>query len=268
MLADLTGKVALVTGGSYGLGFGIAKRMAEQGADIAVADIVTEGADSIVEKIRSIGRQAWSLLMDVTDKQAVMECAEEILRTAGKVDILVNNAGVSGAPGATGTTFRDEDWEFTWRVNVKGLADVTEAFLPHMREKRYGKIINISSVAAKAARYQTAYYATTKMAVIAYTQALAREFAKDNINVNAVAPGRIWTPFHQQWMENREKTGDPTVVGKDKHRVFEESAREVIPLGRPQTPEDIGAIATFLASDDARNITGQVIQCDGGQVMP
>ena len=136
-----------------------------------------------------------------------------------------------------------------------------------MRERQAGKIINISSVAAKAAKYQTAYYATTKMAVVAYTQALAREFAIENINVNAVAPGRIWTQFHQDWMKEREALGDEAVVGKDKHDVFMGALKEVIPMGRPQEPSDIGALVTFLASEEARNITGQTIQCDGGQVM-
>ena len=178
-----------------------------------------------------------------------------------------SNAGVAGAKGSTGTSFRDIDWEFTWKVNVKGLSDVTEAILPVMRERKYGKIINISSVAAKAAKYITAYYATSKMSVIAYTQALAREFASENINVNAIAPGRIWTAFHQDWMDEREKKGDELVKGKDKYDVFMAQLKEVIPMGRPQSPSDIGALAAFLASEDASNITGQTIQCDGGQVM-
>ena len=144
---------------------------------------------------------------------------------------------------------------------------MTEAILPVMRERKYGKIINISSVAAKAAKYITAYYATSKMSVIAYTQALAREFASENINVNAIAPGRIWTAFHQDWMDEREKKGDDLVKGKDKYDIFMAQLKEVIPMGRPQTPSDIGALAAFLASEDASNITGQTIQCDGGQVM-
>ena len=267
MLADLTGRVALVTGGGQGLGLGIVTKLAEQGADVAIADLNDANAASAAEKVRGLGRRAWTVHMDVIDKASVTAGVDEILSAVGRIDILVNNAGIAGAPGSTGTAYRDIDWELTWKVNVKGLSDVTEAVLPHMRERRYGKIINISSVAAKAARYVTAYYATTKMAVIAYTQAVAREFAKDNINSNAIAPGRIWTAFHQDWMENREQQGDQSVAGKDRYQVFEQAAREVIPLGRPQTPEDIGALAAFLASDDAKNITGQVIQCDGGQVM-
>ena len=131
-----------------------------------------------------------------------------------------------------------------------------------MIDRESGKIINISSVAARAAKYTTSYYATTKMAVIAYTQALAREFGPKNINVNAIAPGRILTHFHKEWVENRKKLGDTTT-----DLFSEEALKQVMPLGRAQTPDDIGALATFLASEDARNITGQTIQCDGGQVM-
>lgn len=267
MLADLTGKVAVVTGGGQGLGLGIVERMAEQGADIAIADLSIDNANSAAEKVRSMGRQAYTVQMDVTDKESANGAMRAIIASAGQIDILVNNAGVAGAPGSTGVGFRDIDWEFTWQVNVKGLSDVTEAVLPHMRERKYGKIINISSVAAKAARYVTAYYATTKMAVVAYTQALAREFAAENLNVNAIAPGRIWTAFHQEWMDERVKQGDKAFEGKDRYDVFESAAKDVIPLGRPQSPSDIGALAAFLASEDAKNITGQTIQCDGGQVM-
>ncbi|MBO03734.1 MAG: hypothetical protein CL731_01770 [Chloroflexi bacterium] len=267
MFADLSGKIALVTGGGQGLGLGIVMKLAAQGADIAIADLNEDNAASAAKQVEAIGRKAYTAKMDVSDKDSVIAAVEKLTADAGQIDILVNNAGVAGAPGSTGTGFRDVDWEFTWKINVKGLSDVTEAVLPQMRERKAGKIINISSVAAKAAKYQTAYYATTKMAVVAYTQALAREFALENINVNAVAPGRIWTQFHQDWMKEREALGDEAVVGQDKYEVFMGALKEVIPMGRPQSPEDIGALVTFLASEEARNITGQTIQCDGGQVM-
>ena len=267
MLADLTGRTALVTGGGQGLGLGIVERMAGQGANIIIADLNDDNAAAAVARVEELGSKGSAVHMDVTDQQSISDGVAIAYESAGRIDILANNAGVSGAPGSTGVEWRDVDWEFTWKVNVKGLSDVTEAILPQMREQQYGKIINISSVAARAARYVTAYYATTKMAVIAYTQALAREYATDNINANAIAPGRIWTAFHQEWMERRDAMGDPDVSGRAHLDVFEEAAAEVIPLGRPQTPSDIGALAAFLASEDARNITGQTIQCDGGQVM-
>jgi NAD(P)-dependent dehydrogenase (short-subunit alcohol dehydrogenase family) len=261
LLADLTGKTAIITGGGQGLGFGISTKMAQQGANIIVTDI--DGRNkSVVNKLAETNNvKSLYLEMDVTDQEQVNESIKKALNFSD-VNILVNNAGVSGAPGSTGTIWRDEDWDFTWKINVKGLHTVTEALLPHMIEKQSGKIINISSVAAKAAKYTTAYYATTKMAVIAYTQALAREFGPKNINVNAIAPGRILTEFHKEWVENRKNLGDTTT-----DLFSDEALKLVMPLGRAQSPEDIGALATFLASEDARNITGQTIQCDGGQVM-
>ena len=182
MLADLTGRTALVTGGGQGLGLGIVERMAGQGADIVIADLNDENAAAAVARVEELGCKGYGSAhgCDGSAEASRKVFLWPMMPQAGSI-ILANNAGVSGAPGSTGVEWRDVDWEFTWRVNVKGLSDVTEAILPQMREQRYGKIINISSVAARAARYVTAYYATTKMAVIAYTQALAREYAAENI---------------------------------------------------------------------------------------
>jgi len=260
LIADLKGKTAIVTGGGQGLGFGISTKIAEQGANLIITDLDERNMKTIEDLAKKNNVKSLYLEMDVTSKDSVTEAIGKALKFS-KVDILVNNAGVPGAPGSTGTRWRDIDWDFTWKVNVKGLHEVTEAVLPHMLENKSGKIINISSVAARAARYQTAYYATTKMAVISYTQALAREFGSSNINVNAIAPGRIYTQFHKDWVENRKKIGDELDL------FSKESLSSVMPLGRAQSPEDIGSLAAFLASDDAKNITGQTIQCDGGQVM-
>jgi NAD(P)-dependent dehydrogenase (short-subunit alcohol dehydrogenase family) len=261
LLADLTGKTAIITGGGQGLGLGISTRMAQQGANLIVTDIDERNKSVVSELANKYNVKYLYIEMNVTDQDQVEKGIGKALDFS-TVDILVNNAGVSGAPGSTGTVWRDQDWDFTWEVNVKGLHRVTEAVLPHMIERESGKIINISSVAARAAKYTTSYYATTKMAVIAYTQALAREFGSKNINANAIAPGRILTHFHKEWVENRKKLGDTTT-----DLFSEEALKQVMPLGRAQTPDDIGALATFLASEDARNITGQTIQCDGGQVM-
>ena len=261
MIADLSGKTAIVTGGGQGLGFGISTKIAGQGANIIVTDLDDRNKSAVEELAKKKNVKSLYLEMDVTDSSTITDAIGKAIEFSN-IDILVNNAGVPGAPGSTGTRWRDEDWDFTWKVNVKGLHEVTEAVLPHMIENESGKIINISSVAAKAAKYQPAYYATTKMAVISYTQALAREFGVSNINVNAIAPGRILTQFHKDWVDNRKKLGDTTTDLFSK-----ESLSSVMPLGRAQSPEDIGALAAFLASEDAKNITGQTIQCDGGQVM-
>ena len=267
MLADLSGRTALVTGGGQGIGRGIVLKLAEQGADVAIADINDRGAAKVVGEVKALGRKSFAVHMDVTDKASVEKGAKDVISGFGHLDILVNNAGVAGAPGSTGTSWRDEDWDFTWKVNVKGLMWVTEAVIPHFKERKYGKIINIASVAGRIARYSTAYYGTTKGAVIQYTKACASEWAPYNINVNGICPGRLWTQFWQDWMQNRADQGDPALKGKTTHQAFMEAAKAGIPLGRPQTPEDMGAMAAFLASEDAKNITGQSIEVDGGIVM-
>ncbi len=268
MFADLTARTALVTGGGQGIGRGIALVMAEQGADVAIADLPSGPGPEVAKEIEAVGRRALALQLDVTDKGQAQQAVADVIHAWGHLDILVNNAGIAGAPGGPGTgNVRDIDWELTWKVNMKGLADVTEAAIPHFRERNYGKIINIASVAARAPRFASAYYATTKSGVITYTQAVAKEMAPHNVNVNAICPGRLWTQFHQDWLTNREAQGDETVVGRDHHDVFEEAVKVAMPLGREQTPQDIGKLAAFLASEDARNITGQSIQVDGGQVM-
>lgn len=267
MLADLTGRTALVTGGGQGIGRGIVLTMARQGADVAIADINDEGAAKVVEEVKALGRKSFAVHMDVTDKATVDKGVADVIAGFGHLDILVNNAGVSGAPGSTGVGWRDEDWDFTWKVNVKGLMWVTEAVIPHFKERRYGKIVNIASVAGRIARYATAYYGTSKTSVIQFTKACAAEWAPYNVNVNGICPGRLWTQFWQDWIGTRIEQGDPTTAGKTAYEVFDEAAKATIPLGRPQTPEDMGAMAAFLASEDAKNITGQSIQVDGGIVM-
>ena len=267
MLADLAGRTALVTGGGQGIGRGIVLALARQGAEVAIADIDDESAAKVAAEAKALGRKSFAVHMDVTDKATVDRGVADVISGFGHLDILVNNAGVLGAPGATHTKQRDEDWDFTWKVNVKGLVWVTEAAISHFKQRRYGKIVNVASVAGRLVLYGTAHYGTTKSAVIQYTKACAAEWAPHNINVNAICPGRLWTGMWQNAVDNRRKQGDPSVEGKTGLQVFEEGVKEVMPLGRPQTPEVMGALTAFLASEDAKNITGQSIQVDGGQVM-
>ncbi len=267
MLADLSGRTALVTGGSQGIGRGIVLKLAEQGADVAIADINDKGAAAVVDEVKALGRKSFAVHMNVIDKVTVDRGVADVIAGFGQLDILVNNAGVGGAPGSTGVGWTDEDWEFTWKVNVKGLMWVTEAVVPHFKERRYGKIVNIASVAGRTANYARSFYGTTKGAVIQFTRACATEWAPYNINVNGICPGRLWTPFWEELIDQRFQQGDPTTVGKTPYEVFEEGSRASNPMGRAQTPEDMGAMAAFLASEDAKNVTGQSIQVDSGKVM-
>ena len=248
MLADLTGKTAVVTGGGQGIGRGIALVLAQQGADVAVADITRDEPRLVAGEIGDMGRNSVVLRMDVTDREQVEEAMASAIDSLGRVDILVNNAGIGGAG----------DWERTFAVNVMGVVNSCEAVLPHMKERRYGKIVNIASMAGHAPRRLGGAYAASKAAVLRYTKGAAFEQAPHNINVNAVCPGAIWTAFQQKFVV--EGADDP-------YQAFLERYQDTIPMGRPQSTEDVGKAVAFLVSDDASNITGQCLHVDGGAVL-
>ena len=265
MIADLTGKRALVTGAGTGIGQGIAAVLAGQGAMVAVSDLDVDMAWRVAEDIGE--SRALALELDVTYRGSAEREVERVLAEWGNLDILVNNAGVASAPGRRfDEDDREVDWDMTFDINVKGVVHCTEAVLPHMRERRYGKIINIASIAGLGARRAPGAYAVSKAGVIRYTQGLAVSEGPFNINVNAICPGAVWTRFQQAGAAARI-TGDPSLAGADPERVFLDRYEPIMPLARVQTPEDIGKTAAFLASEDARNITGQYLNVDGGAVI-
>lgn len=270
MIADLSGRTALVTGGAKGNGRGIALVLAEQGADVAIGDIDTGVGSQVAEEIKAMGRNARVLNFDVTNQESVEKGVNEVVKAWGHLDILVNNAGVANAPGPVSGMDTEKDWDVTYDINVKGVVHCTKAVMDHFMERRYGKIVNIASIAGRAPRPTSAHYAASKAAVISYTKSMAAKLAPFNVNVNGIGPGRVWTPFHQNVMLMRQRNGDPSLQGKtldDMHEMFVQSLKDVTPLGREQTPEDVGKLAAFLASEDARNITGQTIPLDGGMIM-
>jgi NAD(P)-dependent dehydrogenase (short-subunit alcohol dehydrogenase family) len=183
----------------------------------------------------------------------------------GSLDVLVNNAGIPSAPGREAED-RDVDWDATFAVNVKGVVHCCDAVAPHMRQRAYGKIINVASMSGHAARTTSGAYAVSKAAVLRYTKGLARSLAPHGINVNAICPGAVWTRFQEAGALRRQR-GDTSLAGTDPEQIFRDQYEPVIPLGRVQSPEDIGKMAAFLASDDAGNVTGQCIHVDGGVVM-
>ena len=265
MIADLTGKRALVTGAGTGIGQGIVTVLAEQGALVAVSDVDVDTAQSVAAELGE--SRTLALELDVTDKGSADRAVERTLAEWESLDILVNNAGVASAPGrGTNEGDREVDWDVTFDVNVKGVVHCTEAVLPHMRERRYGKIINIASIAGLGARRAPGAYAVSKAGVIRYTQGLAVSEGPYNINVNAICPGAVWTHFQQAGAEAQVRD-NPELAGVDPERVFLDRYEPMMPLARVQTPEDIGKVAAFLASEDARNITGQYLNVDGGAVI-
>jgi meso-butanediol dehydrogenase/(S,S)-butanediol dehydrogenase/diacetyl reductase len=254
VIADLTGKVALVTGGGDGIGRGIVVALAEQGADVAVLDISADTAESTTDAVQSLGRRALSLIADVSDRGQVDQAMAHAIDELGQLDVLVNNAGI-------GTPVDDDDrWRKTLDVNLMGVVHCCEAAVPHMQERRYGKIVNIASMAAHGSRRRGGAYAVAKAAVQRYTTGLAAELAEDSINVNAICPGAVWTSLQRR---GADRQSGQSVSYDD----FLEKYEGVIPMGRPQTPEDVGKAAAFLASDDSANITGQCLHVDGGAIL-
>jgi meso-butanediol dehydrogenase/(S,S)-butanediol dehydrogenase/diacetyl reductase len=262
----LAGKVAVVTGGAMGIGRGIVLCMAKEGADVAIADLQVEVAGKVADEVKALGRKALAVKTDVTkeaDFQALLDRAKKEL---GKIDILVNNAGVACRPGLPFTNNLEEDWDRVYAVNVKSIFFACKAIAPYFIERKAGRIINIASIAGPMNSPSMPPYSVSKMGVITFTKIVAKELAAHGINVNALCPGILWTAFWQETAERMAKGGGQ-YAGMTPRQVFESRVNAVVPMKREQTPEDIGWAAVFLASDEARNITGQTLHVDGGVVM-
>ena len=262
MLGDLSGKTALVTGAGSGIGRGIALVLAEQGASVAVTDLKGEWARATAD---AVDGTTLALALDVTSHASAEASVQRVISEWGQLDILVNNAGVP-SKGVVGGIDTEEDWDRTFAVNVKGTVHCCEAVIPHMKDRRYGKIINIASMAGHSPRRSPGAYSASKAAVLRHTKGLADSLAGSNINVNAICPGAVWTRFQEETSEISQDR-DPSLADTSLEQIFLDRYEPVIPLGRPQTPEDIGKTAAFLASEDSRNITGQCIHVDGGVIL-
>lgn len=246
---NLTGKVALVTGASRGIGQAAAIELAKAGADIIVNFIGNEAvAQETVEAIEALGRKAIKIKANVGDADDVQAMVDEAHATFGHIDILVNNAGIT----RDGLLIRmkDSDWDEVLNINLKGVYLVTKAVAKLMVKQRAGRIINMTSVSGVTGNVGQANYAAAKAGVIGFTKTCAKELAARGITVNAIAPGFIETAM--------------TDVLPEK---IKEGIAATVPLGRMGQPEEIAGVVTFLASDFARYITGQVLNVDGGMVM-
>jgi meso-butanediol dehydrogenase/(S,S)-butanediol dehydrogenase/diacetyl reductase len=279
----LEGKVAIVTGAAGGLGRSIAMCLAEEGADVVIADIDMYGANKVAEEVRAFGRRALVVDADVTKEENAKQLVKDTLDAFAKIDILVNNVGAGHAEASivdgnltdqdwdrvyTGgvTELTEEDWDRSYTANLKTGIFMCKAVIPHMRARKSGKIINISSIAGRHGGASRLPYGAMKSGVIILTQGVATQVARDNINVNCICPGIIYTSIHEDMAKIRMRT-DPQLKDVKEPREAFMHLVDRVPMGREQTPEDIGHLAVFLASEDARNITGQSINVDGGMIM-
>ena len=265
----LKGRVALITGAGGGIGRGIARCLAEEGVHLALADISKSGAEAAAEEIRKFDVNIIPYVLDVTDKSQCADIVDATNNEMGSLDIVVNNAGVIGGAdfklGMPLSDINEDDWDDTYNVNVKGVFLLCQASLEKMKGKGWGRIINISSRAGRDGRETIPHYSASKAAVIIFTQALAREVARAGITVNAVCPGLIWSAMWEQ-LAGQFRKKFPIFKGKTAREVFEHFVEQT-PMGVEQSTEDIGRAVAFLASDDAKTITGQAILVDSGAVM-
>jgi NAD(P)-dependent dehydrogenase (short-subunit alcohol dehydrogenase family) len=262
----LAGKVAVVTGGGSGIGRGIVLAMAREGADIAIPDIQVINADKVAAEVKALGRRVLAMKTDVTSSADVKAMTDRVRDTFGKIDIVVNNAGMAAPPGLPFTNNTEEDWDRTFAVNTKSVFLVCKSVAAHMTERQSGRIINIASIAGPISAPTMPPYSVAKMGVITLTKIVAKELAPHGITVNAICPGVLYTEFWQRLAAHIAET-NPTFKGMTPRQVFDKRVTDLVPLKREQTPEDIGWAAVFLASDEARNITGIALPVDGGVMI-
>jgi NAD(P)-dependent dehydrogenase (short-subunit alcohol dehydrogenase family) len=256
----LAGKIGIVTAAASGMGRAGALRFAAEGAQVAVVDVDAGAAKATADAVAALGRRSLALDTDVGDLAAIDRMVQAVTGTFGRIDVLVNNAGVTRRAHIMDLT--EQDWDRIMRVNAKGVFFCLQRVAREMIPRRRGRIINIASIAGKGyAGTSNAIYAASKGSVISLTRTAAQQLARYDINVNAICPGITVTALSE---------ANVAVRARDEGLSVEEMTRRrnaVIPLGRPNDPEDVAAVAVFLAGPAARNITGQSLNVDGGIVF-
>ena len=246
---NLTNKVAIITGGARGLGRGMALGLAKYGANIVIADLWFSEASETTKEIESLGRKSLAIEVDVTKSDSINEMVKKTLEEFDKIDILVCSAGISVRKPALEIT--EEDWDRVIDIDLKGTFLCDQAVGREMIKRGGGKIINISSVSGQLGHPNRAPYTASKGGVVLLTKALAVEWAKYNINVNAIGPGFFRTPLTEDYLSNE--------------RVYKEIVSK-IPMGRPGKVEDLIGPVVFLASDASNYVTGHTLFVEGGRI--
>jgi NAD(P)-dependent dehydrogenase (short-subunit alcohol dehydrogenase family) len=258
-MGKMDSQVVVVTGGGSGIGAALCRAFADEGAAVAVCDVQTDAAETVAAGICQSGGQAVAWGFDVTDRMAVENAADEIERMLGAITTWVNNAGVSCVVPFVDCT--DETWDKTLTVNLKGTFIGSQVAIRKMLPRKRGVVLNMSSQSGKVGNSQYAAYCASKFGIIGLTQSLAIEFASEGIRVNALCPGVVQTPLWESQTEDYARKRD---MKPEDVRPYMESR---IPIGRLCRPEEVAAVAVFLAGGDAAYITGQAINISGGSVM-
>jgi 3-oxoacyl-[acyl-carrier protein] reductase len=244
----LKDKKAIVTGAGQGIGRSIALKVAQEGADVVIVEWNPETGNQTKQEVEALGRKALLMAVDVANQKQVQNMVTQVTEAWGRIDILVNNAGFDR--GATLLKVKEEDWDAVLGVHLKGTMNCIQAVAPHMIERQYGKIVNISSIYGKSGGIAAISYSAAKAGIIGLTKSVARELGGYQINVNVVLPGLILTPTIAKMAE------------KYRNMIIERT-----PLGRIGQPEEVANVVAFLASDEASFVTGATIEVSGGSSM-
>jgi len=250
-LFDLSGKIAIVTGGNQGIGFGIARGLAGAGATVVIANRRAEEGQKAAEVLRGEGYKAAAIPVDVSKRSSIDAMVSRVISEYGGIDILVNNTGIILRKPAE--EFTEEEYDRIMDINVKGMFFCCQAVGREMLKKQKGKIINVSSIIAQQLQHNRSVYAISKAGVSNLTRSLAMEWSKYHINVNAIAPGVTITPLNQKYFEEHP----------DELKGFADAT----PIGRVAYPDDYAGAAVFLASEASDYITGHTLLVDGGRAI-
>lgn len=263
---DFKDKVVVISGAATGIGRGTALAFAKAGAAVCVLDFNEADGGETVEECKSLGAKAAFYKVDVRNDEMILAAKDAIVKEFGTVDILFSNAGISSkVMGPPLDAIPDSDWENTFEINTHGMIRLCRAFIPIMKENHSGKIILTSSIAMNQPMPATMPYGMSKIATSHFAQGLAQEMGPYNVNVNVVCPGYVYTNIYADGtaMKFRDKIGGPMLQLQDGESVIRALASQSA-LKRPQTPEDIANVVMFLSSDEASEITGQIVNVDSG----
>jgi len=255
----LQDKVAVVTGGGRGIGRAIALALAQEGADLVVTARTASEIEEVAEEVTALGQKGVAVSVDLSQREAIQPCVQQVLARFPTVDILINNAGIGGGQNPKLIAEYDDDfWDMSLAVNLTAPYLLTKAFLPAMIAQGWGRIINIASGSGKRGAVQRAAYSASKHGLLGLTKTAALEVASTGVTVNAICPGIIRGEFATRLLRQRAETHGTTLEDEEKLSN---------PMQRLLEPEEIAEMAVYLASDAARGITGQSVNVDGGSTM-